>query len=268
MQILEASMAGLALIYILVLAGLYLYQEKLIFYPDPLPEDFRFYFRGEFEEGFLRLGSLRIHHLIFRAERPQGVILYFHGNKWSLARWGEQAEELARRLSWDVWIMDYPGYGRSEGRIRSEKQLHELAELSLRELRRRYGADIKVVLFGRSLGSGLAVRLAAEAEVNGLVLETPYLSVRSLARLRAPWAPPFLLRYALRSDLHLPRVRCPVLILHGHQDPVIPFLHGKVLSGLAARARLVEMQSGKHNDLHSFSNYWPALEKFMQEVQS
>ena len=80
-----------------------------------------------FEERDLTVDGLQIHSLLFRPPEARGVILFFHGNAGSLEGWGDAAEELAERMKWNVWIVDYPGFGKSEGEIVSEDQLHRMA---------------------------------------------------------------------------------------------------------------------------------------------
>jgi pimeloyl-ACP methyl ester carboxylesterase len=259
-SLISISLAALALLFI----ALFLVQERLIFYPEKLPLDFQFRFTGPFAERWIDVDGIKLSSLLFKATEPKGVILFFHGNAGSLAGWGEVGAELAERAHWDAWVIDYPGYGKSEGRITSEEQLHGVADALWSAARREYGTA-PIVAFGRSIGTGLAAELASRHEVAGLVLESPYLSLAALATQAFPWAPPFILRYRLRSDLWLAKARCPVLIFHGTSDEVIPFSQGKALAAVKPEAEFVPIEGGRHNDLGSYASYWQSLLRWLAE---
>lgn len=114
-------------LYILVLLLLFFAQARLIFMPSQLLENFNFQFLVPFEPKVLDVDGLKIHSLLFKAHDTKGLILYFHGNAGDLSGWGRVAEELVKRTSFDVWMVDYPGYGFSEGKVSSEEQLHRVA---------------------------------------------------------------------------------------------------------------------------------------------
>jgi pimeloyl-ACP methyl ester carboxylesterase len=162
-------------------------------------------------------------------------------------------------------MLDYPGYGKSKGGLPSEDGLRDSAaavyDAAVAEER---GDEKRVVVFGRSIGTGLAVRLAATRNPGRLILESPYDSLVSLARTLFPWAPGFLVRYPLRSDLDAPKVRCPTLILHGTEDEVIPFEQGRRLAARIPGAIFVPIRGGHHNDLDSFEAWRNALRLFLK----
>ncbi len=261
-------------ISLLVTIALLFFQERLIFFPTHLAPTYQFNFEQPFEEQWLNLGGLKINSLLFKAHDvnhptphdAKRVILYFHGNAGSLEDWGEVAEELSEKTKWDVWIVDFPGYGKSEGTISSESQLHEMAKALWTNVMRHYASD-KVIIFGRSIGTGLAVKLASEHNPSGLILESPYFSLSALAHQRFSWLPISLLRYTFRSDLWLPNVKCPIFIVHGTNDEVIPFSQGQMLSLLAPGAEFAAIQGGHHNDLGMHEEYWQPLLSWI-ETQS
>jgi len=253
--------------YAVVLALVYFFQEKLLFHPGVLPADHRFTLKLSFEERLFKVKGDELHSLLVRAPKQAfGLILFFHGNAGDLSNWSLVAEELAERTSFDVWILDYPGFGKSSGTVRSEEQLHEIArafyELGQKE------AKGPLVIYGRSIGSGLAVKLAADLPIGGLVLESPYLSVRSLASELFPWLPvSLLLRYPLRSDEWMPKVSASTLVLHGARDTVIPIESGRALHSLNVKARFLEVEGAGHNDLSEFGEYWSELGSFLRSVR-
>ncbi|MBS1962278.1 MAG: alpha/beta fold hydrolase [Bdellovibrionales bacterium] len=251
-----------ALVTIQVLA--YFFQERLIFFPEKLPADFPLRFEGATEISIPVDGAI-LSALRFRVKNPRGIIVYFHGNAGSLSGWGDEGTMHAA-LGFDVLIYDYRGYGKSTGRISSEDQLVNDARAVLAEARKDF-PDSKIVLFGRSLGTGLAVRLASEMKPALLILETPYLSLASIGRARFPVVLPFLVRYPMRSDLYAPKVTAPTIILHGTDDEVVPFVSGAALAErFTPPADLVKFPGGHHSDLSVFPGYRPTLERSLTVV--
>jgi pimeloyl-ACP methyl ester carboxylesterase len=248
-------------------ALLYFFQEALLFHPGTaLPADYRFAVRLPFEERTVTEGPDPIHGLLVKAERSRGLILFFHGNAGNLEDWAEHAEDLARHLHWSIWIIDYPGFGKSGGEIRGEARLHADADAVFAAAKKEAGGEPFVVM-GRSVGTGLAVRLAALNPVSGLVLESPYYSMVHLAQRYYPWAPTFLLKYPLNSFMWMPRVQAPILVLHGKRDELIPVEEGKALAALSKNAKLVLFEQGHHNDLNQFPNYWEELGIFLDSLK-
>jgi len=116
-----------------------------------------------------------------------------------------------------------------------------------------------VVIYGRSLGTGLAAQLAADVQPDLTVPVSPYASIEGLARELYPWVLPQLLRCPLRTDLIVPRLRGPLLLLHGDRDEIIPFHESRKLQALAPQAKLVRIAGGGHNDLHHLPDYQQAV---------
>lgn len=258
----------LLVFYVLALVALYFFQEKLLFHPgETLAQDHEFRLTLPFEELRVPFDGAEVHALLVKAKKPGGLIVYFHGNAGTLSGWAFTAEAFAERFGWNVLILDYPGFGKSGGSIRSEAQLHALAKEAF-SLAKEKAGTLPLVLYGRSIGSGLAVRLAAENKVDGLVLETPYLSMLSLAGGMFPWVPGFVLRYPLRSDLLMPQVSCPTLILHGDQDELIPYQFGLALSKLTKDGRLVTIEGGHHNDLGDSDLFWAEAGIFLNRISA
>jgi pimeloyl-ACP methyl ester carboxylesterase len=262
-----------ALVLALFLFCVFWFQEGLIFFPEKLSADHRFQFSSPFEERILPIAGENIHSLLFREKETstKGVVLFFHGNAGSLDGWGEVAAEILERTRWSVWILDYPGYGKSDGSISSEAQLQRIAQEFYENAQKEFG---QVVVFGRSIGSGLAVKLAAENQVRALILETPYSSLQSLAKRIMPWLPGWfvasVLKYKLRSDLAAEKVKVPVLILHGTNDDLIPIDEAQTLSKRfpnLSQVQFVTLEGGGHNDLASAKGYWSALSDFLQSVK-
>lgn len=256
---------GLILSYAVVIGLAYLTQERMMFYPTTLEPKYKFELSLQSEEKFTDTGSEVVHSLLVKAPQSKGLVLFFHGNAGNLKEWASVAQELALRVGWDVWIVDYPGYGKSTGSISSQEQL-------LNSVRRVYAQaktefpQQKIVFFGRSIGSGVAVKMAAENLVQGLVLETPYLSISRMTQNMYPWIPLFALKYPMPSEEWIQQVQSPILVLHGDQDEIIPFEHGSKLSTLTTHATFVRIPEGRHNNLSIFDLYWSSLEDFFKRL--
>lgn len=237
--------------------ALWFTQEALLFHPQPLPADTRLAVEPDVHERFVDVPGAKLSVLELRLPEPRGVVFYLHGNAGNLQGWFTDTG-FYRRAGYDLVMPDYRGYGKSTGRIESEVQLHADVAAVWQAVAPRY-AGRRVVIVGRSLGTGLAAQLAAEVQPALTVLVSPYASIVGLAREHYPWLPPQAVRYPLRTDLALPRIRGPVLMLHGDEDEVIPFSESTRLQAAVPRARLVRVNGARHNDIHTFPAYEQAV---------
>jgi hypothetical protein len=256
--------------FLFILLGfLYFNQERLVFVPSRLPDDFKFSFSTPFIEKTLTLDSgEEINYLIFSPNSSKGIVLYFHGNAGSLKDWGEVGSLLSSKTGWAVCIMDFPGFGKSSADLpKNEKVLLAMGR-SIREEITRAKPERPLVLFGRSIGSGIASILASEKHPVGLVLETPYLRFSKLGHEIYPILPEFFSRFDLDNEKSLRSLDLlPTLILHGTADRLIPFEHGKFLATLSPRFSLVSFEGGGHNNLSTFPEYWPRIESFFKNLK-
>ena len=252
--------AGLAL-YGGALAWLWIGQEKLLFVPDVLPADQPLAKAPDIHEVSVEVAGARLSALHLRLPDPKGVVFFLHGNAGSLANWFVNPDYY-RRVNFDLFMLDYRGFGKSTGRIQSEAQLHADVRAAWSTIASRY-ADRKVVVYGRSLGTGLAVRLGAEMSATRppdlTVLVSPYRSMVSLATEHFPWVPQAVVRYPLRTDALIGQVRGPILIVHGERDTLIPPDHSESLKLLAPQVNLLRVPGAGHNDLQDFDMYLGAL---------
>ena len=179
------------------------------------------------------------------------VVLYFHGNGEVLAWLVPRFRDITADGTGLVAMSDR-GYGGSTGSP-SEAALLGDAAAAYDFARARYDAD-RIVAWGFSLGSGLAVAVAAEHTVGGLILEAPYTSIADLAARAFPFLPvrPFV-RDSYHSDERIAQVHAPLLIMHGAKDPAIPIAFGEKLFALANEPKqFVRFPDGGHNDLGNF----------------
>lgn len=257
-------LASAALLYAAVLALLWFKQEALLFQPQRLPADHRFAHPPDVHETWVDVPGARLHALHLRSPQPQGVVFFLHGNAGSLQSWFVDID-FYRRARFDLYMLDYRGYGKSSSRISSEAQLHADVRAAWDSVAPRY-AGLPRVLLGRSLGTGLAVALAAglpaAAQPELTILVSPYFSMQALAAELYPWVPGALLRYPLRTDLALPQLKGPLLMVHGAQDRLIAPENSARLLALAPGAhpaQRVLVAGAGHNDLQESPAYGDAL---------
>jgi uncharacterized protein len=239
--------------YLGALAALFFAQRSFIY---PIPQATRTHPQaagfGEAEEHVLTTDDgekIILWHV--PAKPGRRVVLYFHGNGEVLAWLADRFRDITADGTGLV-ALSYRGYGGSGGSP-SEPALLRDAAAAYDFARARYDAS-RIVDWGFSLGSGVAVALAADHPVGGLILEAPYTSIADVAALAFPYLPvrPFV-RDSFHSDERIARVRAPLLIMHGANDPAIPIALGEKLFALAHEPKqFVRFPGGGHNDLGSF----------------
>ncbi|MBG8554288.1 alpha/beta hydrolase [Hymenobacter guriensis] len=238
-----------AALYVAVCLLLYFQQERLLFFPTKLPPSYRFRFPKPFEERWITAADgTRLHGLLFPADSSRGLIFYLHGNGGALDTWGEVAPTYTR-LGYDVFLLDYRGYGKSEGHISSQQQFLADADTAYQQLLLEYPEN-RTVLLGYSLGTGAAAWLAARHHPKLLILQAPYTSMRAMARQQYPWVPGLVVRYPLATDEVLPRVSAPIVIFHGEQDEVISHQASLALkSVLKSQDHFITLPGVGHNGM-------------------
>jgi len=250
-------LAVLALLYAAVLAAAYWRQEALLFQPDVLAADHAFVEMPDVTEVRIAVDGAVLDALHLKLPHPKGVVFFLHGNAGSLASWFVNTP-FYRRANFDLFMIDYRGYGKSTGRIDSEAQLHADVARAWDTIAPRY-AGMRRVIYGRSLGSDLAAVLAARAQPDLTILASPYWSMTDLARLHYPLLPAALLRYPLETFREVARIEQPILLLHGDRDELIPLAHARRLRALNPRATLVAVPGAGHGDLQEFGAYTEAI---------
>ncbi|MFC2124565.1 alpha/beta hydrolase [Bacteroidota bacterium] len=237
----------------IVIIGYY-FQHLVIFFPEKLPKDYKYSFSGVFEERFFETDKhILINGLHFKADNPEGIILYLHGNAGSLKGWGEVAYDFLS-FGYDVLIIDYRGFGKSSGRISEENMYHD-AQFVYDQIKSLFHEN-QITVYGRSIGTGVASYIAAYNNPAKLILESPYVSLPDMAKKYYPWFPKKLIRFHFPNDKHLERITCPVFIIHGSHDEIIPVNSSNRLGEkLKPGDQLFIIDGGHHNDLSMFEEY-------------
>ncbi len=252
----------------------YLLQDRLMFYPQPLSQARRAQIAARFpavEEVTLRADDgTQLHAWHVRAAPASPLVLYFGGNaeevSWMLEAIGDPQAGATPAVSW--LLLDYRGYGASEG-APSEKALVADARLLFDYARAKAeGAAAKrpIFAFGRSLGSGVAVALAASRPLSGVILVAPFDSAVAVAKHYYPYLPvDWMLRHRFESIAHAPRLRVPLLCAIAERDDVIPPIHGERLYAAwgGPKQRLL-LSGATHNDGDGPA-LWDAVRHFLRE---
>jgi hypothetical protein len=244
-------LGGIAVLSLLA----YFLQERFIFKPEKLKQNFEFKYDVPFKEYFFDIGpGVRINGLHFYREKPKGLILYFHGNTRSIKGWARYAKDFYR-YDYDVVLVDYRGFGKSTGK-RSEKEMLGDMQFVYDRLKENY-TESHLIVYGRSMGSGFATKLACDNYPRYLILDAPYYSFRKVVERFLPILPVrVVLRFHLRTDKWISGVKCHTYIIHGTNDWLIPFRHSVSLQKINPnKITLIRIEGGSHNNLPSFDEY-------------
>lgn len=271
----ESLLVSLGKIGLAVAIGLplivYLAQDALIFYRQPLPESRRAEISRRFPEvqEILLQGTdgTKIHAWHVRSPQTAALVIYFGGNAEEVS-WMIEATRDAPGAAW--LLVNYRGYGASEGSP-SERALVADALTFYDHAAKLPGVDTKrIYAFGRSLGSGVAVALAAERPLAGLILATPFDSLVAVAK-RYYWYLPvdWMLKHRFDSIALAPTLKQPLLCLIAERDEVIPPVHGeRLFEAWGGAKRKVVLQEAGHNSTDSHPMFWPSIREFLMQKVS
>ncbi len=251
--------------YTAICVLLYFFQEKLIFFPQKLARTFQFPFSEPFQEITINTrDNIALNALLFKSDSSKGVIFYLHGNAGSLYGWGEVAS-LYTSLNYDVFMLDYRGYGKSEGQIENEKQFYQDVQTAYDKLKTMY-EESKIVVLGYSIGTGPATYIASVNQPKLLILQSPYYSLTDMMRHYYPIIPTFILKYKLKTYQFLPKCKMPIVIFHGTRDEVIYYGSSVKLKELMKETdRLITLNDQGHNGMSSNYEYVNEVKKLLSK---
>lgn len=264
MKVLIIVISIIAALYVVLCGVLYFEQESLLFFLTKLPANYQFRFPSRFEERWTTASDgTRLHGLLFHAPDAKGLVFYLHGNGGDLSSWGNVATTYTA-LHYDVFLLDYRGYGKSEGKITSQAQLMADVEAAYQQLLPTYPEN-RTVIMGYSLGTGPATWLAARHHPKLLVLQAPYFSLRDMATRLYPFVPGFLLRYPMPTNELIGQVSAPIVLFHGDRDEVIGHDATLRLKALLKPAdKLVLLPGAGHNGMTDNVRYQQEILKILQ----
>ncbi|MGB5377162.1 alpha/beta hydrolase [Muriicola sp.] len=246
--------------YFLISLLLYILQDYLLFKPEKLPADFQFYYEHQETEEYnveTRDGAV-INGLRFKAKDPKGIVFYLKGNSKSIKGWGKFAVDFTRH-GYDVLMVDYRGFGKSTGR-RTQKAVKRDMQVVYDKIKQKVDEKY-IILYGRSLGSGFATKLASMNNPRMLILDAPYYSLKKVAKKYIPFMPlSLLLKFPMPTYKWLKYVNCPIHIIHGTDDNLIPYKTSVKLSKIKpVQTTLYTVIGGGHKNLNTFESYHKML---------
>lgn len=242
----------------------YFIQDRLIFKPEKLSKDFVFEYGNQVVEeyNFQLPNGVLINGLHFKTENPKGVVYYLKGNSRSIKGWGKFAVDFTIR-GWDVIMIDYRGFGKSKGK-RTEQTMKEDALFIYHKIKEKV-EEKYIIIYGRSLGTGLATKVASMNNPRMLILACPYYSMSNNVKRYMPFLPTGLvMRFSMPTYKWMKYVKCPIKIIHGTNDRVIPMKSSVRLSKINPKlTRLYPIIGGGHKNLHNYEGYHRSLKEIL-----
>jgi uncharacterized protein len=251
------SLGGIALYYL---------QDYFFFQRVPLTREYKYEFGVPYNEvnlAFDKLSNINIVQFTGTGKPDRGVVLYFHGNRKNISWYARHAPVMTKN-GYAVWMIDYPGYGKSTGKL-DEEVLYAYALQMYKLARKKYAAD-SIILYGRSMGTGIAAHLASHQPAKCLLLETPYYSFATVGAHFFPIYPmERMINIKLPTYKYLPEVQMPISIFHGTNDWIIPYSNSKRLQPLLkTNDEFITIEGAGHNNLSEYPLFQIKLDSLLR----
>jgi pimeloyl-ACP methyl ester carboxylesterase len=257
----------IVLLYSTIGIALFYMQDYILFKPEKLSRDHVFHFDIPFQEvniPFNDKDTMNMVKFFPKDSIRKGLVLYFHGNKRNIERYAKFATSFTKH-GYEVWIEDYPGFGKSTGTRTEKKVLDQALEVQKMALA-KYGAD-SIILYGKSFGSGVAAYVASQTNSKRLILETPYYSIPDVfAAYTFIYPTQRMITYKIPTNEYLREIDYPVTIFHGTNDWVIPYrCASKLKKVLKPTDEFITIEKGTHNNLAAFDLYKRKLDSLLEK---
>ena len=255
------------IIYSVVGIALYYLQDYLLFHPVKINPAYQYDFTVPHKEVNILYSStskLSLVQFLPSTSHVKGVVLYFHGNKNNVS-WYARFAPVFTKHDYEVWILDYPGYGKSTG-VFTEEKSYDWALTLYKLARARFSPD-SIVIYGKSMGTGIAAELASVRDCKELILETPYYDMPSIIRHYLPVYPVNkMIRYKFPTWKYLREVTAPVIIFHGTNDWIISCRNArKLIPFLKQTDEFIIIEGGGHNDLNKYPLFNNKLDSLLRK---
>lgn len=252
-------------VYLLIGMAFYFLQDYVLFRPVSLKRETSYSFSQPHREISIPLDDNDTLHLVDFSSTDsitRGIVLYFHGNKKNIAWYAKYMPHFTKK-GYQVLMIDYPGYGKSTGTL-TEKKLYDWARQVYKIALKRFSAD-SIIIYGKSLGTGIAAELASARGCKRLILETPYYDFPAVVNRFLPVYPVrWMLHYQLPTHEYLRDVRAPVTLLHGTRDGVISYKNAERLSRQFKQGdELITVRGGSHNNLFDYPETLTKLDSLL-----
>ena len=245
--------------------SLYYLQEQFLFHPEKLAPGYVYHFNVPFEEVNIAMNeqdTINMIKFLPADSVRKGVVLYYHGNMENINHYAEFAGIFTRH-GYEVWMEDYPGFGKSTGKI-SENKLYEQAKQVYKMAQAKFSKQ-QIIVYGKSFGTGIASYVASAMDCRRLILETPYYSIPSLYSCYAPIYPTSqMASFKIPSYKYVEGTVCPVTIFHGTGDGVVPYrCAAKLKSVLKPTDEFITIPGGNHHNLAGYPVYKQKLDSLL-----
>lgn len=251
------GVAGIAVYYL---------QDVFLFHPKKFPPGHRFNFPMPYEEAIIPMNGTDTVSLVkfFPAQkRHRGIVIYFHGNMENIEHYAPFAAAFTRH-GYEVWMPDYPGYGKSTGTL-TEDKMYDAAARVYKLAMQQYHSD-SIIIYGKSLGTGVAAYIASRSPSQMLILETPYTNIPDLFASHLFIYPTGrMIHYKFPVDEYLGDVRVPVVIFHGTGDWIIPYRCAVQLKAqLKPADRFTTIEGADHHNINQTRQYFSVIDSLLK----
>jgi hypothetical protein len=255
----------ISIVYLSIGIVFYFLQEAILFHPVSLKKNARYSFSAPHDEINIPVNkhsSLNVVRFFSTTSVTKGIVLYFHGNKKNIG-WYASYPPYFTRHGYEVWMIDYPGFGKSTGAF-TEENLYRGAAILYRFAQSRFAAD-SLIIYGKSMGTGIAAQLASRQKCKRLILETPYFDFPSVVKHYLPIYPvEWMIHYKLPTYRYLPLVEAPVTIFQGTRDRLVTYDNARRLIPFLKKGdEFITVQGAAHNDLFRFEKTTKKLDSVL-----
>lgn len=252
--------------YIIIGVGLYFLQDLFLFHPTKLHSSYTYNFNSKFEEETLlddEDDTISIVKFYPASGIKKGIVIYFHGNMENINHYASFAKPFTNN-GYEVWMPDYPGFGKSTG-VLTESKLYLQALYVAMHVVKKISND-SIIIYGKSLGTGIAAYVASNMKAKKLILETPYYSIPSMFACYAFIYPTNLLsKYKIPTYEYLQKVNYPIAIFHGTKDGIIPYSNAKRLEKyLKLTDKFITIEGGNHVNLFDYNLYQKTMDSLLK----
>lgn len=266
-KILKWILGVIIFLYVCLCAFYYFSQEKVLFNTSvKLKKEHVFQFSEPFEERYITMpDKKKLNGVLFKAKNPKGLILWYPGGRGMIDSVGIDSK-IYTDLNYDLFLLNFRGYGKSEGKISSEDQFNQDMQTVYDYFKKEY-QEKNIILFGYSVGTGPAASVAAANNPKMLILQAPYYSMEKAAQESFYYLPiPLLSRYEFRVYSYLQKTKCPVVIIHGEIDDKIPVKTSsyKLKKFLKPTDELVILKDQGHNYFLENAEYIKELHRIIK----
>ena len=229
MKYLYFTVSSIIIAYIVVIIFVYFYQRNLLYHPSEnnyQNDTIQF----NHQEIFIKVNDeIKLKSWIINKDLKNfKTLVFFHGNAGDLSNRIYKLNELDK-LNINILLISWRGFSGNEG-YPTEKNLYEDAEAAFKWLNKKKVSKSQIILYGESLGTGVAVEIASKNNFNSIILESPFTSIENSAKIYYPYLPvSFLLKDRYDSISKIKKINSPILIMHGRKDDIVPFFMGKKL---------------------------------------